>query len=431
MNRITHAIKLCMLTSSLAALPYVNAAENNSSITTTKARAFIETADIEQKDLVDTTNLAWYIKDRFTTLDTENHLANLLKKGEQLDIKLAYQAIEFNDLQLNNDLTRRLNNIISSAHLYPSHPHPNDERKVTILKNSIAEISKKYAENTACIKKQSEEKVCLNTQQITKEMAENTDESELKELWRKWHNNLTPLKPLFQQQVQYNNEGAKRFGFSDRADMQLSQFEMPTDKLIIELDKVWLEIAPLYKSLHSLIRTKLIQKYGEEVVKPNQAIPAHLLSKINVNDLSNVFELIKPEDAVTDRGYNIAEKLEQKQELDVPTMLHGIENYMASMGFAPFKESLYQFSQFTKPEHHKAACDPTAWWLPQNNEARVGGCWDVNAETFMRFNTTSLLTPTYFRAAHSSQPGHYANWPVATTSAVFRVFQYALSLIHI
>ncbi len=149
------------------------------------------------------------------------------------------------------------------------------------------------------------------------------------------------------------------------------------------------------------------------------------MGNIAGNDLINLYDLIKPKGAVTDRGYNLANKLKEHPEIDVPTMLHGQEKYLISMGFAPFKESLYEFSQFTKPTAHKAACDSTGWWLPENQEARVGGCWDVNEDTFKRFNTTSLLTPTYFRAAHDKQPGHYSIWPAGIYRGAARAFQYA------
>ncbi|NQZ80368.1 MAG: M2 family metallopeptidase [Colwellia sp.] len=425
MNKLTHAAKHTLLVSSLAVFPFANAAKNTSSVTINKATAFIEAADIAQKELVDTGNLAWYIKDRFRTLDTENHIANLIVQGKRLDLKLGYQANQYKNLNLNKDLTRRLNGILSAAYIYPSHPHPQNKKKVTILKKITRDLAKKQADNTACIDGDSVEKECLNAQQLAKKMTNSTDENELKVLWTNWHNNLTPLKSIYQQQVQLNNEGAQRFGFSNRAEMQLSQFEMPVDDFINELDQAWADVKPLYDSLLLHVRNKLIEKYGADVVKPNQPIPAHLLGSLNVNNLSNLYELVKPEGAVKDRGYNIEEKLKEYPELDTPAMLHGLEKYIMSMGFTPFKKSLYEFSQFTKPTSHDASCDPSAWWLPENEEARVGGCWEINEDTFMRFNTTSLLTPMYFRAAHAEQPGHYSIWPAGTFRGTNRAFQYA------
>ena len=425
MNKLTRAVKQALLVSSLAILPFANAAKNNSPVTVEDAKTFIEAADIAQKQLNSTGMLAWYIKDRFTTLDTENLIANLIKQGKTLDLKLAYQANQYKKLDLNKDLTRRLNGIVASAYSHPSHPHPQDENKITTLKKITANLSKKHAAITTCTPEKSTEENCFNAQQTSEKMTSITDERELKTLWTNWHNNLTPLKSIYQQQVQLNNEGAQRFGFSNRAEMQLSQFEMPANDFINELDQAWADVKPLYDSLMLHVRNKLAEKYGSDVVKPNHPIPAHLLGSLNVNNLSSLYDLVKPEGAVTDRGYNINEKLKEYPEMDVPAMLHGLEKYMGSLGFAPFKKSLYEFSQFTKPTTHKAACDSTAWWLPENEEARVGGCWDINEETFKRFNTTSLLTPTYFRAAHAKQPGHYSAWTGETTLGAFRAFQYA------
>lgn len=425
MNKLTDAVKLGLLVSSLAILPYANAAKQTPSMKVEEAKTFIEAANIERKAQVETLRLAWYIKDRFTTLDTLNHWNNLIKQEKEIGLRLAYQASQYKGIHLNKELTRRLSKITTSIFDYPSHPHPTDENKLGLLKKLTDDLTKKHAANTACIDESSGDKTCFDAQETAKKMANSTSESELRSLWKNWHNKLTPLKPLYQQQVQLNNEGAQRFGFSNRAEMQLSQFEMPVNKLIDELEQVWVEIEPLYKSLLSHVRSKLIEKYGENIIKPHQAIPAHLLGNLTVNDLSNLYDLVKPEGAVTDRGYKIAEKLTEHPEMDVPRMLHGLEDYMTSMGFAPFKKSLYESSQFTKPEHHKAACDPTAWWLPENNEARVGGCWDVNEDTFMRFNTSSLITPTYGRAAHEKQPGHYTQAPAGFWRGTARAFQYA------
>jgi peptidyl-dipeptidase A len=425
MNKLTHAVKLGLLVSSLATIPFVNATATADSIKVDEAKIFIETANINIKEQVDTLNLAWYIKDRFTTLDTLNHWKNLHKKAIATETNNAYKALQYKDLVLDADLTRRIKNILLVASSYPSHPHPENEEKTAILKKITDDLAKNSAAITTCIDEITKSETCLNAKQVSEKMASNIEESQLKSLWKDWHNNLAPLKSAFEQQIELNNEGAQRFGFSNRAEMQLSEFEMPANNFLNELDQAWADVKPLYDSLMLHVRNKLTEKYGTDVVKPNQAIPAHLLGKLNVNDLSNLYDLVKPQSAVADRGYNLAGKLKKHPEIDVPTMLHGLEDYMASMGFAPFKNSLYEFSQFTKPEHHNAACDPTAWWLPENEEARVGGCWDVNEETFMRFNTTSLLTPTYFRAVHTKQPGHYSNWPLGTTSAVFRAFQYA------
>ena len=425
MNKLTHAVELGLLVGSLAILPFANAAKNTPSIKVDEARIFIEAANVDIKEQVDTLNLSWYIKDRFMTLDTLNHWENLREKAIATEKGNAYEALRYKDLDLNEDLTRRLKDILLVASTYPSHPHPENEKKVAILKKITNDLAKNSAANTACIHRITGSEDCLNIQQTSEKMANSTDEGELKMLWKSWHNNLTSLKPIFEQQIQLNNEGAQRFGFSNRAEMQLSEFEMPSDEFIDELDQVWADVKPLYDSLMRHVRNKLTEQYGTDIIKPNQPIPAHLLGSLNVKNLSNLYDLVKPDGAVTDRGYNITKKLKEHPELDVPAMLHGLEKYMISMGFAPFKKSLYEFSQFTKPEHHKAACDSTAWWLPENEEARVGGCWGINENTFMRFNTTSLLTPTYFRSAHKVQPGHYSIWPVGTFRGTGRALQYA------
>ncbi len=429
MNVLIRTVEFCILSGTIVFLCSANAAQETSQVTIEEAKKFIETTNTLKKEVTDRVDEAWYIRDRYWTLDTDNHRTELYNKAIAVEINSAYEAIKYKDLNLNKDLSRRLADLLWMGDYLSGHPHPEGERKVALLKKTTDELTQRYSSSTACINSDSNKEICFNAHQLSEKMAASDNEGELKSLWEAWHNNMASLKPLFQQQLQLNNEGAQRFGFSNRAEMQLSEFERPLEDLLEELDRTWNDVKPLYDALHLHIRNKLDEKYGEDFVPVNQTIPAHLLGSPNVTNLSQLYDLVKPEGAVTDRGYNIDVKLKEKPDVDVESMVRGFEQYMTSLGFAPFKESLYENSQFTKPTTHKAACDSTAWWLPAYEEARVGGCWDVNAATFKHFHTAGLMTPLFFRASHAKQPvhytGHYSRFPIEIFGGISRALRYA------
>lgn len=64
---------------------------------------------------------------------------------------------------------------------------------------------------------------------------------------------------------------------SDCAEYWKIDFDTPTFEADIEA--LWKQVEPLYKELHAYVRMKLNAKYGDDVVKSDGPIPAHLLGQ--------------------------------------------------------------------------------------------------------------------------------------------------------
>lgn len=67
-------------------------------------------------------------------------------------------------------------------------------------------------------------------------------------------------------------------GFADGGEFWRSSYDdSPNfEDTLIEL---WATVAPLYRQLHAYVRRKLVERYGEERVRSDGPIPAHLLGK--------------------------------------------------------------------------------------------------------------------------------------------------------
>lgn len=52
------------------------------------------------------------------------------------------------------------------------------------------------------------------------------------------------------------------------------------DNFIAKVDAAWAEIEPLYGELHTYVRRKLKEKYGDKMDDSDDLIPAHILGNM-------------------------------------------------------------------------------------------------------------------------------------------------------
>src|ERR1043165_9847245 len=91
-----------------------------------------------------------------------------------------------------------------------------------------------------------------------------------------------------------------------------------------ELARLWDQVRALYLKLHTYVRMKLHDKYGD-VVPANGPIPAHLLGNIWAQDWSNVYPLVAPPNA--DPGYNLNDILKNKKKMTPIDMVKAGERF--------------------------------------------------------------------------------------------------------
>ncbi len=60
-------------------------------------------------------------------------------------------------------------------------------------------------------------------------------------------------------------------GFKDTGAMWRAKYDMEPDAFAAEMERLWLQVKPLYDSLYTYTRHKLSEKYGKEVVAARQA----------------------------------------------------------------------------------------------------------------------------------------------------------------
>ncbi len=101
---------------------------------------------------------------------------------------------------------------------------------------------------------------CLSLGDLEKILAENRNPEELKKAWLGWHQVSRGYRKDYARFVELANKGAKEMGFKDNGAMWRSNYDMEPDAFSAEMERIWLQVKPLYDSLHTYVQGKLRQK---------------------------------------------------------------------------------------------------------------------------------------------------------------------------
>ncbi|MDP4604591.1 MAG: M2 family metallopeptidase [Erythrobacter sp.] len=241
----------------------------------------------------------------------------------------------------------------------------------------------------------------INGSDIEAEMG-NLDRSpeELKEMWASWHDNVgAPMREDYTRMIGIANEGAKELGFADLGAMWRSGYDMSADEFAAETERMWQEVKPLYIALHTYVRGKLNDKYGDAVQPRTGPIRADLLGNMWAQEWGNIYPLVAPEGA-GDIGYDLTDLI-AKKNLDAVGMTKVGEQFFSSLGFEPLPASFWERSQFVKPADREVVCHASAWNVDNIDDLRIKMCIKPNADDFITIHHE--LGHNYYQRAYNQQ----------------------------
>lgn len=241
----------------------------------------------------------------------------------------------------------------------------------------------------------------INGSDIEAEMGnlERTPE-ELKEMWASWHDNVgAPMRQDYTRMTAIANEGARELGFADLGAMWRSGYDMSPDQFAAETERMWQEVKPLYVALHTYVRAKLNDKYGDAVQPRTGPIRADLLGNMWAQEWGNIYPLVAPEGA-GNIGYDLTDLI-AKKNLDAVGMTKVGEQFFSSLGFAPLPATFWERSQFTKPADREVICHASAWNIDNVDDLRIKMCIKPNADDFITIHHE--LGHNYYQRAYNKQ----------------------------
>jgi peptidyl-dipeptidase A len=280
-------------------------------------------------------------------------------------------------------------------------PAPSDPAAQAELSKIAVSLEGDYGKGTWCPGDQREN--CKQLPDIEKILATSRDPRELLEAWKGWHAVAPPMRKRYARLVELGNEGARGMGFPDVGAMWRSGYDMPPDEFARELDRLWSQIRPLYVSLHAYVRWKLAAKYGTDLVREDQPIPAHLLGNMWAQDWTNVYPLLAPSGATSGAtsGPDVTAALRAKN-VDAKGMVRYAEGFFTSLGFDPLPATFWERSMFSKPRDREVVCHASATDIDFREDLRIKACIDPTAEDLVVVHHE--LGHNFYQRAYENQP---------------------------
>lgn len=367
--------------------------------TAADADAFI--ASVE-KDLFDYTveasQVNW-VNSTYLTEDTDAMASRINAVGTEKSVKYALEAAKFmNVAGLGADTKRKLDILRTGIVL----PAPTTPGAATELNTIATDLQSQYGKGRGTLNGKD-----ISGSDIEAEMGnlKNTP-AQFAEMWTSWHDRVgAPMKDDYAKMVGIANAGAKELGFADTGAMWRSGYDMPPEEFAKVTEKIWQDMKPLYVALHTYVRWKLNEKYGDAVQPKTGPIRADLLGNMWAQEWGNIYPLVAPA-GTGDLGYDIGDLLtaQGKTPLD---MVRAGENFYSSLGMAPLPETFWKRSQFLKPADREVVCHASAWDVDNKDDIRIKMCIKVNADDFITIHHE--LGHNYYQRAYNKQPFLYLN----------------------
>ena len=381
------------------------AAQVRSTPAARQARDFMQRAESELNELTIKASQAQWVADNFITEDTEALSADAAKNLSIAVQRLAVAAKQFDGVTLPADLRRKF----TLLKLALAAPPPGNQAEAAELAKITASLSGDYGKGSYCRPAKATEagsksgkrpEECLQINELSRILATSRDPAELLEMWKGWHAVGAPMRARYTRFVELSNKGAKELGFSDVGALWRSNYDMPPAQFAPELDRLWAQVRPLYESLHSYVRTKLVAQYGPRVVPANGMIPAHLLGNMWAQDWSNIYDVVAPK-GTPGPGYDVTTLLKEKGVTPQDMVRIG-ERFFTSLGMPQLPESFWKRSLIVKPRDREVVCHASAWVIDNKNDVRIKMCTEQTAEDLSTVHHE--LGHDYYYLAYQKQP---------------------------
>lgn len=190
---------------------------------------------------------------------------------------------------------------------------------------------------------------------LVKIMADSRNNDHLVTAWREWRRVTGPqIKPLYKKFVALSNEGARDNNWEDTGDWWRSWYK--PSKIASEVEKLWMDMKPLYMELHAYVRDKLRKHYP--VVLEKEPIPAHLLGNMWSHSWADIFDLLVPYPGKSSLDLTASLKKKNYTALKIVELA---ESFFVSIGLGKLPTTFYNDSMMERPKGREVVCHASAW----------------------------------------------------------------------
>lgn len=365
----------------------------NTGPTLAEAERFIADTENRLADLYVKRERANWVQANFITDDTEAIASQASQNYIEAQTNLAREVKRFDGMKFPPVLDRKFKLLKLSLF---SLSDPKEREEVAALG---AGMEAAYGKAKACPPSGKYSGKCLAIGEVEQVLASSRDPQEMKEVWTAWHATGEALRQKYSRFIQLQNKGAQELGFKDMGAMWRSNYDMPPEQFVSEVERLWNEVRPLYESLHAYVRLRISKQYGAQAVTKDGLIRADLLGNPWAQEWSSLYPLVSV--AGSGPGYDLTALLKQKK-IDELGMVHYGENFFKSLGFAPLPQTFWERSLFLKPRDREVVCHASAWDVDTKNDLRLKMCIQIRDEDFVTVHHE--LGHNFYQRAYNRQP---------------------------
>jgi peptidyl-dipeptidase A len=357
------------------------------------AQAFMNRAEAELLKIGTMQQRSQWVQETYITDDTELLAASEDERVIARTTQLIEESKRFDSLKLPADLKRKFLLLRLSLTM----PAPKDAKLREELTQVAASLSGSYGKGKYC--PGGEKEPCFGIDELDERLAKNRDPKQISEIWNGWHKVGAPMRERYARFVELSNQGARELGFADTGALWRAGYDMTPEQFSAELERVWTDVAPLYKELHTYVRKRLIQKYGAVAQRKDGMIPAHLLGNMWAQEWGNIYDLAAPPAAPA--SYNVGEILQQRKTTAKQMVQFG-EGFFHSLGLEMLPATFWQRSMLTRPADREVVCHASAWDIDSDQDVRLKVCVRPTSDDFVTVHHE--LGHLYYDLAYRKQP---------------------------
>lgn len=361
-----------------------------------EAETFITQAEKELAAHSVLASRADWINRTYITDDTDALAAEFGARGTEMSVRFAKGAAKFDGAKgLSFDVRRKLD-FLKQGIVLPAPEKPGAADELNVI---ATRLESQYGKGKGTLDGKP-----INGSDIEEAMGKTRDPEKLKEMWTSWHDQVgTPMRGDYARLVTIANEGAKELGYADVGALWRSGYDMSADEFAREMDRLWLQVKPLYDQLHCYVRAKLNEHYGAKVQPATGPIRADLLGNMWAQEWGNIYDVVAPK-GIGNVGYDLTALLVAKS-YDPIKMVKAGEGFYTSLGLPALPATFWERSMFTKPRDREVVCHASAWDLDNQNDLRIKMCIKVNGDDFVVIHHE--LGHNYYQRAYNQQPFLY------------------------
>lgn len=376
---------------SMLALPLMVAAAP--APTVADAKAFMDRAEAELLKTYTLQQRAQWIQETYITDDSELLAANWNDRVIARVTELIAQGKRFESLNLPPDLKRKFLLLKLSLTM----PAPAEARLREELTQVAASLDGSYGKGKYCPGGDNEP--CLGIDDLEERLAKSRNPTDILNVWTGWHKVGAPMRDRYARFVELSNQGARELGYADTGVLWRAGYDMTPEQFSADLERVWNQVEPLYKELHTYVRRKLIEKYGAAAQRADGMIPAHLLGNMWAQEWGNIYDIVAPPAAPP--SYDIGGILQQRKTTAKQIVQYG-EGFFQPLGLQTLPATFWERSMLTRPADREVVCHASAWHIDLDQDVRLKVCLHGTTDDFITVHHE--LGHIYYFLAYRSQP---------------------------